>query len=183
MIDRTLLRLAGCIVFRALLALGIASAVADTPVVAPAAERIEAGPPPQMPQPKDAVPPPTALPRPVFSATRSPGEQDKPGASDDSGLAGLRLTGVIIQPGRRLAIFATPTAETLVRSEGENLGNWRIDRITAHEILLINAAQTRTWELKPDPNLVRAAPPVAAPPGQTDERLPPRRNRHKTGSG
>jgi hypothetical protein len=104
--------------------------------------------------------------RPLFSPTRRPPERSSPEKVADSELDKLRLTGIIIEPDRRLAIFAVPGAKPLVRSEGEALKDWTLDRITPDEVSLIGPEGTRTLEPKPDANLVRPRPPTLASSGQ-----------------
>jgi hypothetical protein len=73
----------------------------------------------------------------------------------------VRLTGIVIAPDLRIAIFAVSGANSLVLSEGQRLNDWRLDRILPGEVLLSDRGSTIKLEPRPDANLVRPAPPVA----------------------
>jgi hypothetical protein len=98
----------------------------------------------------------TILARPLFSPTRRPPETD---AADNSAtsLSDMRLTGILITPDQRLAIFAPAGAKPLVRSEGEMLGDWRIESIADQSVSLTGPTGATSLEPKADPNLVRVA--------------------------
>lgn len=104
----------------------------------------------------------TTLARPLFSSTRRPPPHGSADTSDDSGLADTRLAGIVIEPGRRIAIFAPSGAKAVTVSQGETMGRWRIESITPREVSLSGPDGIRTLQPKPDPNLVAvsAAPPV-----------------------
>ncbi|MGH7031074.1 MAG: hypothetical protein ACREE9_01605 [Stellaceae bacterium] len=112
----------------------------------------------------------TTLARPLFSTTRRPPSRVGAGDADDSGLADSRLTGIVTEPGRRIAIFAPAGAKALTVSEGETVGGWRIERITPQQVSLSGPDGLRTLQPKFDPNLVPAPAPSdavnrpAAPP-------------------
>lgn len=91
----------------------------------------------------------------------------------DRELSNVRLTGVVIQPDRQLAIFAVPDG-TRVLSVGEALNGWKLNSISPGEVSLSGPGGTRTLQTEGDTTLVRQAPlpaapvqpPPAAPPGQ-----------------
>jgi hypothetical protein len=100
----------------------------------------------------------TTLSRPLFSATRRPAERAVPDRPADPELTNVRLTGIVVEPDRRTAIFAVQGAKPLVRAEGETVNDWHLDSIAPQEVTLTGPAGTTTLELKNDPNLVRPAP-------------------------
>jgi general secretion pathway protein N len=104
----------------------------------------------------------TTLSRPLFSATRRPAERAAPDRPADPELTNIRLTGIIIEADRRTAIFAVQGAKPLVRSEGETVNDWHLDRIASHEVTLTGPAGTTTLEPKRDANLVRPPGPQPA---------------------
>jgi hypothetical protein len=103
------------------------------------------------------------LSRPLFSATRRPVERAASDRPAEPGLTDVRLTGIVIEPDRRTAIFAVQGAKPLVRSEGETVKDWHLDSIAPHEVTLTGPTGTTTLEPKRDSNLVRPAPPQAQP--------------------
>lgn len=98
-----------------------------------------------------------------------------PSSADDanSPLRDVRLTGVVIGPDLRIAIFAVAGTKSLVLSEGETLKGWRLDRISPGKVLLSGPAGTIKLEPKPDANLVRSTPPVAVRPSELEPSVPP----------
>lgn len=122
----------------------------------------------------------TILAQPLFSPTRRPPDTGS-SQSSDTGLGDVRLTGIVVEPDRRLAIFAlSGQTKPLTLSEGEALNGWRLDNIVPEQVSLTGPGGTTTLEPKPDAKLVRqvrlpAAPaqpqaatpagPAAAPPG------------------
>ena len=112
----------------------------------------------------------TILARPLFSSTRRP---PPPGGRDqaaDSGLADTRLTGIVIAPGHRIAIFAPAGTKAVTVSEGELVSGWRVERITARQVSLSGPEGTRTLQPKFDPNL--APPPQPASVAPPENALP-----------
>lgn len=106
----------------------------------------------------------TALARPLFSSTRRPPPQGGTDAAADTGLADTRLTGIVTEPGHRIAIFAPAGAKALIVTEGESVSGWRVDTITPTDVSLTGPSGTKTLQPKIDPNLVPpAGPPTAAP--------------------
>jgi hypothetical protein len=95
----------------------------------------------------------TARERPLFSATRRPPQQ----AEGNSELADSRLTGIIVEPNRRLAIFAIPDSKPMELMEGEMLSGWQIENIGTREVSLSGPTGIKTLHLRVDPN------PVASP--------------------
>ncbi len=89
----------------------------------------------------------------------------KPAPSDnaaDPRLPDVRLTGIVIERDRRIAIFDVTGTRPLVLSEGEALKDWRLDNISPQKVSLSGPAGTMTLEPKADPNLVRPPPPAGA---------------------
>jgi hypothetical protein len=114
----------------------------------------------------------TILARPLFSSTRRPPQNAPAGASADSDLADTRLTGIVTEPRRRLAIFAVNGEKPLKVAEGDAVSGWRIESITAREVSLSGPSGSKTLQPKMDPNL---APPAGQPPavaGAPGARLP-----------
>lgn len=106
----------------------------------------------------------TTLSRPLFSATRRPAERAAPDRPVDPELTNVRLTGIVIEPDRHIAIFAVQGAKPLVRSEGETVNDWHLDAIAPREVTVTGPAGTTTLEPKADPNLVRTAQPAQPAP-------------------
>ena len=161
MIDRvSVLWVSAAALLAAVLVLELHAGDAETlPVVAPApAPAPEAAARVRSPRADELVE--TALSRPLFAPTRRPPTQAKVGHAAGPELPDMRLTGVIIEGERRLAVFAVPGAKPLVRSEGDALNEWRLDSISLHEVELSGPGRVITLEPKSDPGLVR--PPRAA---------------------
>jgi len=106
----------------------------------------------------------TARDRPLFSATRRPTQQ----AEGSSELADTRLTGIIVEPDRRLAIFAVSDAKPVALTEGETLNGWQIENIAPREVSLSGPTGIKTLRLRVDAN--RGAALAAA--RRTDARAP-----------
>jgi hypothetical protein len=113
------------------------------------------------------------LAQPLFSSTRRPPQNAVGNAGAD--LADARLTGIVVEPAHRIAIFAVTGAKPLRLTEGEAVSGWRIESITPREVALSGPGGTKTLEPKPDPTLGSPAPgstpapavagrPVVAPP-------------------
>jgi general secretion pathway protein N len=107
----------------------------------------------------------TVLSRPLFSSTRRPPQSavnDGPSAD----LGDTRLTGIVTEPERRLAIFAVNGAKPLKLTEGEAVSGWRIESITPREVSLSGPGGTKTLEPKVDPSLSQgpASPPAPGSP-------------------
>ena len=162
MTDRLVLflLLAGCLSFGAILyaeveaddaADAAIARVASPPEAAAAAHRQ------QSPKLEELIA--TALARPLFSSTRRPPQSAAAGAPDGD-LADKRLTGIVIAPGERIAIFAVTGDKPLKVSEGGDVNGWRIDSITLREVSLTGPGGTKVLQPKLDPNL---APPAGQP--------------------
>lgn len=167
MIDRVLvLSLAGSTLFGALLLLEWDSGQPSTesPVVIASPRPAETTPRRiQNPQVDELVA--TTLSRPLFSSTRRPRDRAIASQAGDPEFQ-LRLSGIVIEPDRRIAIFAKTGAKPLVRSEGETLDEWRLDSITPREVTLTGPTGSTTLEPKTDPNITRPAPPQLQPQPQ-----------------
>jgi hypothetical protein len=172
MIDRVLLlSLGGCAVFGTLLFLELtpadnAPAHDDQQAVSGVTPPAKAPPAAQVQRPQLDELVATLLSRPLFSPTRKPPEQEQATAdrpADRELPKNLRLTAIIIDPDRSLAIFAVAGAKPLVRKEGEMVEQWRLISIGPRQVLL--SGIEKPLEPTFDPNLVR--PVSSAPPGAT----------------
>jgi len=164
MIDRVLvLSLAGSTLFGALLLLEWDSGQpsVESPVVIASPRPAETTPRRiQNPRVEELVA--TTLSRPLFSSTRRPRDRAIAGQAADPEFQ-LRLSGIVIEPQRRIAIFSKTGAKPLVRSEGETLDEWRLDSIGPREVTLSGPTGSTTLEPKTDPNITRPAPPQPQP--------------------
>jgi hypothetical protein len=86
----------------------------------------------------------------------------------------VRLSGIVIEPDRRIAIFAVNGAKSEALSEGEVLNNWRIDSISPQQVSLSGPSGTMTLKPKSDATLVRPAAPSASPASQPQPDALPR---------
>jgi len=189
MIDpRSLLLIVGCLGFGALLVgqlYGEAdSDVSAPPVAAAPKANVRATPRPQRAAPDELVS--AVLARPLFNPTRRPPETVQ---TASSGLADKRLAGIVIEPDRRLAIFAVTGAKPIIVGEGDSVDAWRIETITASEILLVGPNGSRTLQPMADPAAAQAraargnsatpapAQPQAAAPAQAAAAQSPRAGR------
>jgi hypothetical protein len=159
---RVLVLLFGCAVFAAALDVELHPGNSD---VAPtsAIPTVEANPiTAEAPRPQPDRLRATILSRPLFSPTRRPPPRDGP---HDFDLSDKRLTGIIIAPEHRMAIFAVTGAKPLALTEGETVNGWEIESITAQEISLRGPAGTRTLRPSADESLVRqtTSPPFINP--------------------
>jgi hypothetical protein len=160
---------AGCLLFGVILFFELASSDADiasTVEVAPRHQPTPAMRRQQSPKLDELVV--MILARPLFSSTRHPPQNASAGASVDNDLADARLTGIVTEPGRRLAIFALNGEKPLRVAEGDDVSGWRIETITAREVSLTGPGGNKTLQPKMDPNLAPPAgqpPAVAGPPG------------------
>ena len=167
MIDRVLvLSLAGSTLFGALLLLEWDSGQPspESPIVI-ASPRAAETTPRRIQDPRVDELVATTLSRPLFSSTRRPRDRAITGPAGDPEFQ-LRLSGIVIEPERRIAIFAKTGAKPLVRSEGETLDEWRLDSITPREVTLTGPTGSTTLEPKTDPNITRPAPPQLQPQPQ-----------------
>ncbi|HMD62928.1 MAG TPA: hypothetical protein VKF83_03000 [Stellaceae bacterium] len=115
------------------------------------------------------------LARPLFSSNRRPPQSAGKEDVTSSDLADTRLTGIVTEPGHRVAIFAVNGAKPLTLSEGEDVSGWHIESITPREVSLSGPGGTKTLEPKIDPNLVHTAqgPAPAAPAAVRPPAVPP----------
>ena len=187
------LLLAGCLVFVGIVFIELQPAVTDEPAPSDVSSR---------PNTPSAVHRPqsarleellaTVLGRPLFSSSRRPPQTAANDGGGTSDLADTRLTGIVTEPGRSIAIFAVNGAKPLKLTEGEAVSGWRIESITPREVALSGPGGAKTLAPKNDPNLAApssgptpAAPaavrppvapsPAAAPPARPD--VPPARGR------
>jgi hypothetical protein len=161
MIDRLVyLLLAGCLGFGAVALSELASIATDDGKITGVTARPEAAPEvrrPQGPRLDDLLG--TTLARPLFSSTRRPPQSVSTDGATESDLAGTRLTGIVTEPGRHIAIFAVNGAKPLRVTEGEAVSSWRIETITPREVSLRDPNGTKTLRPNFDPNLVPAPGP------------------------
>jgi hypothetical protein len=109
---------------------------------------------------------------PLFSPAQPPPEVPSSADDADSPLRDVRLTGVVIGPDLRIAIFAVTGNHPLELSEGEALKGWRLDSISPEKVLLSGPAGNIALKPKPDANLVRS-PPVAVRADELGPSVPP----------
>ena len=165
MINRVLvLIIAGCVLFGGVIVVELRSEDGGASASASAALQPEAGTPARTPGPRVGDLLATIVARPLLSPTRQPAAHpDQPGGLD---LGNVRLTGIVIEPGHHLAIFAVPDAKPMIRGEGEMINEWRLDSITPEEVVLSGPAGTASLQPKIDASLVRR---TVAPPRPTSQ--------------
>lgn len=100
-------------------------------------------------------------------------EISSPADDANSSPRDMRLTGIVIAPDLRIAIFAVSSTNSLVLSEGETLKGWRLDRILPGEVSLSGPAGTSKLEPEPDASVVRAASHVAVRLDKIEPGVPP----------
>lgn len=135
--------------------------------------------PPVQPAPQVEARPPasqTTPPEPLFGLTRRPAKPASPDTAVDPRLPDVRLTGIVIERDRRMAIFDVTGTRPVVLSEGEALKDWRLDNISPEMVSLSGPAGTGTMTLalNADTNLVRQPPP-AVPADPQGDMMPPMR--------
>src|SRR5499427_3946613 len=114
------------------------------------------------PLPEARLPP--AEVEPAAPEIRELAKETPSSANDaDSSLRDVRLTGVVIGPDLRMAIFAVTGTNSRVLSEGETLKGWRLESISPKVVMLSGPAGNIVLKPQPDANLVRPPPPVAVP--------------------
>lgn len=162
MIDRVLvLLLVGCTFFASVIFVELMSEDVGGLTRVPVATPGEPAAPPQVQASRVDDLLATIQDRPLFSPTRQPAERASTGQPVGLDLAEVRLTGIVMEPDRHLAIFAVPGAKSMARSEGETMRDWRLDSITPQEVVLSGPAGTRTLRPKADTSLAR---PLVTPP-------------------
>ncbi len=115
---------------------------------------------------KAAAPEIRKLADPLFSPAQRRPETASSANDANSPLRDVRLTGVVIGPGLRIAIFAVTATNSRVLSEGEALKGWRLERISPEGVVLSGPAGNIVLEPQPDANLVRPPLLVAVQSGQ-----------------
>jgi hypothetical protein len=184
MIDRSVVLLfAGSALFGSVIFVELWSDDTGASAKRPVAMRPEPDAPSRVPGPRVDELLATVLSRPLFSPTRQPAARANSDQPSGPGLKDVRLTGIVIEPGRRLAIFAMPGAKPMVRREGETLNDWRIDSITLGEVVLSGPAGSATLQPTIDASLGRQValpprpaqrPPQGAAPGPQPTGVAPR---------
>lgn len=152
------LLLVGCVVCAGLILIGFGSISNRRPSVET----------PSMPaEIKSTAPDTRKLADPPLSPTRHRPEAPASAHDSDSPLRDVRLTGVVVGPDVRIAIFAVAGANSLMLSEGDALRDWQLESISPQKVVLSGPAGGRMMlEPSTDANLVRSPPPLAAWPGQ-----------------
>lgn len=157
-----LLLIAGCLVFGAIIFIELGPPGTDDPAVAEIAARPDIAPAARRQQnPRIDELLAAIIARPLFSSTRRPPPSASAGSTTDSDLADTRLTGIVTEPGRRIAIFAVNGDKPLRVAEGDAVSGWRVESITPREVALSGPTGTKTLLPKMDPNL---APSPGQPP-------------------
>ena len=149
--------LVGCVVGAGLIPIEFGSVSSHRPLP-------EARLPPAEAEP--AAPEIRKLADPLFSPTQRRPETASSADDANSPLRDVRLTGVVIGPDVRMAIFAVTGTNSRVLSEGETLKGWRLESISPKAVMLSGPAGNIVLEPQPDANLVRPPPPVAVRSGQ-----------------
>jgi hypothetical protein len=170
---------AGSAIFAALLLVELGdTADQSTALPSTARTKVPAAPAAQRPRAEELVQ--TTLAQPLFSPTRRPPDQPTGDKSSEPQLPNLRLSGIVIEPEHRLAIFAVPGSKPLARAEGETINEWRLDSIGLNQVSLSGPTGITTLEPKSDPNLVRQKPvaqpapkPTPSPPAVATAPAPP----------
>jgi hypothetical protein len=178
MMDRLVvyLLIAGCLLFAGIIVVELKTGAADAPV-AEVPVRTEAALATMQPVPRvdldDLLR--VTLARPLFSPTRRP-PQTTGNSPADAGLTDTRLTGIVTEPDRRLAIFTVAGAKPVALTEGEIVSGWRIDSISPGEVFVSGPSGAKTLQPSADRNA--AAQPRPPTAGRTPERgagvAPPR---------
>jgi hypothetical protein len=114
----------------------------------------------------------TVLGRPLFNNSRRPPQTAANDSGGTSDLADTRLTGIVTEPGRSIAIFAVNGAKPLKLTEGEAVSGWRIESITPREVALSGPGGAKTLMPKFDPSLA-APPPGPAAAAAVRPPIPP----------
>jgi hypothetical protein len=110
-----------------------------------------------------------SLERPLFSPSRRPAARVDGSRVDGSDVAKLRVAGIVINTDHRFAIFAAQGRKPFIRTEGETVSEWYIDRITPEQVFLSGPNGMTTLEMKADPTLAR---PTLARPALTAKSRP-----------
>jgi hypothetical protein len=175
---RVLVLVAGCVLFGGIIAVELQTGGSDA---APAATPSVAG--GAAPASRSARPTPVddllaaSLARPLFSPNRRPPDTGQRGASSAPELTDKRLSGIVIDADRRLAIFAVSGTKPLTVSEGDSVNGWRVENIAAAEVALVSPSGTQTLKPKPDSNAVRQTRPAPQASGEEAVARPDPRTR------
>src|SRR5690348_16319017 len=103
---------------------------------------------------------PPAEAEPAAPEIRKLAKETPSSANDaDSSLRDVRLTGVVIGPDLRMAIFAVTGTNSCVLSEGETLKGWRLESISPKAVMLSGPAGNIV--LKPQPGCESGPTPSA----------------------
>jgi hypothetical protein len=171
MINRSiLLPAAGCVFFGGVILLELDAQMTHPAPPAAASQKVEAA--PTVSNDFGADPHQLTLAilaRPLFSPTRHPPQTTE--ISSNFELGGARLTGIVIGPGERLAIFDIKGSKPVVLNEGESVSGWRVDSIAPSEVSLVGPAGVKTLQPKLDPARTVAASGV--PPASAARTQPP----------
>src|ERR1700724_727026 len=168
--------LAGSAIFAALLLVELGD-TADQSTAPPSTARtkVPAAPAAQRPRAEELVQ--TTLAQPLFREPRRPPDRPTGDKSSEPQLPNLRLSGIVIEPEHRVAIFAVPGSKPLARAAGETINEWHLDSIGLNQVSLSGPTGITTLEPKSDPNLVRqktvAQPaPKSTPPPPVAAKAP-----------
>jgi len=154
------LLLAGCVVSAALILLGRGFIIHDSTLLERSPPTTETG-----AQAREIAEP---------GATQRAPEAASTDHAGDLRPSNVRLSGIVIEPDRRIAIFAVTGAKSVALLEGEALNDWRVDSISAQQVSLSGPSGTMTLKPKSDATLVRPAAPSASPASQPQPGAPPR---------
>jgi hypothetical protein len=169
MIDRlaVYLLIAGCLLFAGLIVVELDGGVTAATATIEVPMRADGAPAATQPVPRVGLDDllRVTLARPLFSATRRP-PQTAGNATADPGLTDTRLTGIVTEPDRRLAIFAVAGAKPVTLSEGETVSGWRIDTISPREVSMSGPSGTKILQPRIDQNAVAQPRSPAAGAGQ-----------------
>jgi hypothetical protein len=149
MFDRPVFYLfAGCIAFGMILCFELGPTGDGVSALAEIATRSDPVPSaPRPPAPRTAELLDAILARPLFNSSRRP--EIAAVVAGETDLADKRVTGILIMPGRHIAIFAVKDARSLILGEGETVSGWRIASIAAREVMLSGPAGDK--KLRPQP--------------------------------
>ncbi len=169
------LLLAGCLVFGAIVFIELLPAATDEPARSELPRRLDM--PPAVRRQQSAHLEEllaTVLGRPLFSTSRRPPQTAANDGGGTSDLADTRLTGIVTEPGRSIAIFAVNGAKPLRLTEGEAVSGWRIESITPREVALSGPGGAKTLAPKIDPSLAAPSPgPAPAAAAAVRQPVPP----------
>jgi len=118
-----------------------------------------------------------ATSKPLFSADRQPHDVealDNGTATAAEPVEPPRLVGIIVGPGRGVALIRLASGETVTAGPGEAAGDWRVETIGRSQVTLSGAGQKLTLALdyqnKPAATTPGAALPASPPPPPIQEK-------------